>query len=82
MLAIYGTHLLGHGGEALEERRFGGKGIGQGMEGVARHLQRLNTAQYNLSVDDAHAIPEDPVFVTRLPPEGTERAKSGESRLC
>jgi hypothetical protein len=47
MLATYGTHLFGHEGDAIEEKRLGRRGIAQWMEGVARHLQRLNTALYN-----------------------------------
>ena len=47
MLATYGTHLLGHEAEVIEERRLGGNRIAQWLEGVARHLQRLNTALYN-----------------------------------
>jgi hypothetical protein len=47
MLATYGTHLLGHEAEVIEERRLGGNESEQWMEGVAQHLQRLNTAPYN-----------------------------------
>jgi hypothetical protein len=47
MSAIYGAHLLGHQGEGVEERRLGKKAAAKRMERVARHLQRLNTAQYN-----------------------------------
>jgi len=47
MSAAYGTHLLGHEGEGVEQRRLGTKGAAMRMERVARHLQRLNTAQYN-----------------------------------
>ena len=47
MLAIYGTHLLRHEGDAIEETRLGRKGNAQKMEGVARHLERLNNAPYN-----------------------------------
>ena len=47
MSAAYGSHLLGHQGEGVEERRLGRKGAAKRMERVARHLQRLNTAQYN-----------------------------------
>ena len=47
MLATYGTHLLGHEAEVIEERRLGRNRTAQWMEGVARHLQRLNTALHN-----------------------------------
>jgi hypothetical protein len=47
MCAIYGAHLLGHAGDAIDETRLGRKRIAQRMEDVARHLERLNTAPYN-----------------------------------
>ena len=47
MLAVYGAHLFDHEGQVIEDRRLGREGMGQRMEGIARHLQRLNTAQYN-----------------------------------
>ena len=47
MFAVYGTHLLRHEGDVLEEQRLGRAGMARRMDGVARHLQRLNTAQYN-----------------------------------
>ena len=47
MAVIYEAHLLDHEGEAVQERRRGRKGMAERMEGVVRHLQRLNTAQYN-----------------------------------
>lgn len=47
MLAIYGAHLLGHRDEALEERPVGRVRVAQRAERIARHLQRLMTAQYN-----------------------------------
>ena len=47
MLAVYGAHLIDHEDEALEERRTGRTGTAQRMERIARHLQRLNTAQFN-----------------------------------
>ena len=47
MLAVYGAHLRNHEGEALEERRRGGTRTAERMERIARHWQRLNTAQYN-----------------------------------
>jgi hypothetical protein len=47
MLAIYGTHLLGHERDATEEQQPGRNRVAQRMEGVARHLQRLNMAPFN-----------------------------------
>ena len=47
MLAVYGAHLIDHEDEALEERHTGRTGTAQRMERIARHLQRLNTAQFN-----------------------------------
>lgn len=47
MLAVYGTHLLDHMDEAHDARPTGRAGTAQRMERVARHLERLNTAQYN-----------------------------------
>lgn len=47
MAGIYGAHLLDHEREAVEEGRHRRTGAAQRMEGVARHLERLNAAQYN-----------------------------------
>ena len=47
MSATYCAHLLDHEGEAVAESRLGRKGAAKRMERVVRHLQRLNTAQYN-----------------------------------
>jgi hypothetical protein len=47
MLAVYGAHLLDHEDDARDERRAGGTGMAQRMDRIARHLQRLNTAQFN-----------------------------------
>lgn len=47
MLAIYGTHLLGHEGNGIAEPQLGRKRVAERMEGVAQHLQRLNMAPYN-----------------------------------
>jgi hypothetical protein len=47
MSATYGAHLLGHEREAIEKIRFGRQGGAKRIAHVVRHLQRLNTAQYN-----------------------------------
>jgi hypothetical protein len=47
MLAVYRAHLLDHEDGAREETRTGRTAMAQRMERVARHLERLNTAQFN-----------------------------------
>lgn len=47
MLVFYGTHLLDHRDEALRETQIGSPAKAQCAERIARHLQRLDTAQYN-----------------------------------
>jgi hypothetical protein len=39
--------LLGHERDATEEQQPGRNRVAQRMEGVARHLQRLNMAPFN-----------------------------------
>jgi hypothetical protein len=47
MSAIYGTHLLDHRDEAFEAGPTEGPQMAERTERIARHVQRLLTAQYN-----------------------------------
>jgi hypothetical protein len=47
MLVFYGTHLLDHRDEAFREPQTAGPARARRAERIARHLQRLDTAQYN-----------------------------------
>ena len=47
MLAQYGSHLLDHSEEALEEQHVGGRRVTERAERIARHARQLAAARYN-----------------------------------